>query len=101
MKHWLKSLWRIREIEKEIFLVKQEMFNLPEKLKRPVTQGVLDGLVEKAKRPLLHRLDLLTTERDFLISKREALLPKTIWNLIVPVIVSVVTAYLMIKLNFK
>ncbi len=74
---------------------------MPEKLKRSVVQSVLDGLVEKAKKPLLHRLDLLTTERDFLISKREAFLPKTIWNLVVPIIVSIVTAYLMISLNLK
>lgn len=92
---------RMSEIEEEIFLIKQEIFELPKKLKGPIAQNVLDGRIENAKKPLLHRLDILTTERDFLISKREAWLPKTIWNLIVPLVVSVATAWIVIQLNLK
>lgn len=93
------SFNRLADIEKEIFLTKQEIFDSPQKLKRPVAQEVLDGLVERAKKPLIHKLDMLKTERDFILSKRESWLPKTIWNLVVPVIVSIVTALIVTKLN--
>lgn len=93
---------RISDIEKEIFLTKQEIFELPQKLKSPhLSQAQLDGLVNKEKEPLLYKLDLLKIEREFLLSKREAWLPKTIWNLIVPIIVSLIVALVVTKLNLK
>lgn len=101
MRNPFKNILRLSYIEKEIFQVKTDIFNLPQKLKRPVAQRVLDGLVEREKKPLLHKLDLLETERSFLISKREAFLPKTIWNLIIPIIASVITAVIVTKLQLK
>lgn len=92
---------RIAKIEEEIYQVKQEVFDLPNKLKGPITQSVFDGRLENAKKPLLHKLDMLRTEREFLLSKREAWLPKTVWNLVVPILVSVLTAIIVTKLDIK
>lgn len=98
----IANLFRISAIEKQIFEVKNEMFGLPQKLKNPyVNQGTLDKMVEKAKKPLLHQLDLLETERSFLISQRESWLPKTIWNLLIPILVSVITAIIVTKLQIN
>jgi hypothetical protein len=98
----IRNINKIHSIEKDIFDVKQEIFNLPKKLKNPGwSQNVLEGHIERNKRPLLHKLDLLETERNFLLAEREALLPKTIWNIIVPIIVSVITALVITKLNLK
>lgn len=101
MKNIFKNFFRLNQVEKEIYQVKTEIFNLPLKLKRPVAQSVLDGLVEREKKPLLYKLDMLETERNFLISRREAFLPKTIWNLIIPVLASVITAILVTKLQLN
>ena len=36
----------------------------------------------------------LQLKRQFILDKRESWLPKTIWNLIVPIIVAIITAYI-------
>ncbi|OGI95042.1 hypothetical protein A2917_01520 [Candidatus Nomurabacteria bacterium RIFCSPLOWO2_01_FULL_42_17] len=89
------------KIEKEILEIKEEIFDLPNKLRKPIPQSILDGQFDQAKKPLVHRLEILEHKRNFLIDKRESWLPKTIWNLLIPIIISIIVSWFVVKLNLN
>lgn len=54
------------------------------------------GRLRKENRPLLDKLD---TERKFILDRRESIFWRVVWNVIVPIGVSVSTVYVLSRLN--
>lgn len=50
--------------------------------------------VELENERLSDELDKLETQRNFLLDRRESWMPKTIWNVIVPIVVTIITLYI-------
>jgi hypothetical protein len=77
---------KLRKIEREIILLKK---TLVPQVGRGVRmfQDIEDEQTER-------RIEILETKRQHILSRRESWLPKAIWTAIIPIIVSIVTAWL-------
>ena len=51
--------------------------------------------LKAANKPLLEERTRLETERRFMLDKREGLFWRIIWNVVVPILVSVATVYIL------
>jgi len=51
--------------------------------------------LKAANKPLLEERARLETERRFMLDKREGLFWRIIWNVVVPILVSVATVYIL------
>jgi len=89
----------LRKIENRIIQIKQEIANKPAELHRPVPQVFIDGEVKKALKPLNEELDKLQSQRQFILDRRNNLFWKAVWNVVVPILVSLITTYTLIKLG--
>ena len=49
--------------------------------------------VERENDQLSGELDKLKSQRNFLLDRRGSWMPKTIWNVIVPILVTIITFY--------
>ncbi|MHB8870973.1 MAG: hypothetical protein ACYC5G_00740 [Candidatus Doudnabacteria bacterium] len=87
----------LHKIEKRIIEIKQEIANKPKELRQPIPQEILDGQVRVAIKPLTEELEQLQLQRQFILDRRDNLFWKTIWNIIVPIVVSLITTYGAIK----
>ena len=88
----------IKEIEKRIIEIKKEIAGKPKELKAPIAQVLLDGQIRNAIKPLQEELAILEIKRQFILDKRDSLFSRVIWNIVVPIIVSSVTAFLVSKI---
>ncbi len=93
---------KLSSIENRIIELKQEITNKPTELSKRledigVTQHQLDGLVEKDNNPLQAELEKLEFKRQFILDRRDNLFWKTIWNILVPILVSITTTYFIVK----
>jgi hypothetical protein len=86
---------RILEIDRIVTDKKRE-----KEIRTPgVVQSINDARIEQANKPLLDERQQLTTEREFIIARRDNLFWRAIWNILVPVVVSILTVYLISYLN--
>lgn len=84
---------KLKKIEKQIIEIKEQInFNKNNDVSRQYG-GEKSTLVELENEQLLDELDKLETQRNFLLDRRESWIPKTIWNVIVPIVVTVITLY--------
>ena len=80
---------KLKQLEEEISKIKNEIIDLESPLSTIFSQTAFNY------RPELNaKLNKLETERQFILDHRESWLPKTIWNIIVPIIISVSIAIL-------
>ena len=87
---------KITKIEKRIVEVNhqiEEMYEIAYK-KYPVKDHA-DTAAEGGKTKLLrNEINTLEIQRRFLLDRRESWLPKTLWIVLVPIIISIVTSIL-------
>lgn len=86
-------------IENRIIELKQEIANKPKELGKRleavgVSQRQLDSLIEKDNKSLKEELEGLEIQRQFILDRRNGWKPKVIWDMLVPIIVAVVTSYI-------
>lgn len=60
---------------------------------RGIARSFIDDEIKAQDEPLLKEKEQLEKELEFILARRNGWLPTTIWNVIVPVIVSIITAY--------
>ena len=80
-------------------ILKQEIAKKPKELRKRledvgVSQSQLDGLVENENEPLQDELKKLEIKRQFILDRRNSWVAKSVWNVVVPIVISVITAYL-------
>lgn len=88
-----RSHRELARIEREIIATKQALAGLPEKMRSEnpgVILGILNGKIEKEKRPLVHKLDELETRRRFILDRREGSASRLIWFFVIPLVASLV-----------
>lgn len=85
---------KLRKIEEQIIEKINQIGCLP------TPTGVLVDEVEE-KQLLQGELDALKTQRKFLLDRRESWLPKTLWNVLVPILVTIITLYVINLLGLK
>jgi len=93
------NFMKLKAIEDRIIKIKQEIANKPKELHRPVPQIFIDGEVKRALKPLNEELEQLQLQRQFILDRRNNLFWKAIWNIVVPIMVSLLTTYVIIKLG--
>ncbi|OGH12272.1 MAG: hypothetical protein A2776_00965 [Candidatus Levybacteria bacterium RIFCSPHIGHO2_01_FULL_40_10] len=90
---------KLGKIERRILEIKTILGD--EKRRKSLATGVpmsvFEGRLEQANRPLEKELDKLESERKFILDNRNSIFWRIIWNAIVPIIVSFITAYLVSK----
>lgn len=96
----------LKKIEKEILRLSMEISGKEKELSHRlsyygVTQGQLDRLVKADNKPLESKFERLEIKRRFILDRRESFIPKTMWNIVVPIVLSVVTAYIASKFFSK
>ena len=89
---------KLQKIEKRITELKIEISNKPEEIHAKniksggiITQGQFERMVESENKKLKDELDILEKERQFIVDRKDPLWVKIIWNIIVPIIVTVIT----------
>ena len=60
-----------------------------------VRQEVADRQIEAAKKPLIDEMKILELKRQHILDRRNSWLPKSIWNIFIPIIVAIATTYLL------
>jgi len=88
----------LKDIEKRILELKLEIANQPRIQHGLMPQELIDLRVKKANKPLEVELEILEKQRDFIIDKRNSLFWRIIWNIIVPITVSILTTYLLLRI---
>lgn len=88
---------KLRKLEKRILAVHQEMSKKEDELSsrlshHGVTDAQLQKLTKSENKLLQAEFEELTMERQFLLDRREYWLPKTIWILLVPIVVSLIVS---------
>lgn len=98
---------KLRNIEKRISEIQKQIGQTYETAyKQFAVKNHADMAAEGGKTKLLrNELEELETKRKFIVDRRESWLPKTIWNLLVPIVVSilasVITIYTVNRLGLK
>ena len=87
----------LKDIEKRILEIKLEIANQERIQHRPIGMELLKLKIEKANKPLRAELEILEKQRNFMIDRRNNLFWRITWNFVTPVIVSILTAYLTLK----
>ena len=64
-----------------------------------ISMPFFKGMLKNANRPLIDERTRLETERRFILDRRESIFWRIIWNVIVPVFVSVMTMYTIFRLG--
>jgi len=96
MNKYLKKEKRLEEIEIRILEIKRILSDESRRkdFARGVAMPVFEGMLKNANRPLEEELDKLETERAFILDARSNLFWRLVWNVAVPVVVSLTTAFL-------
>ena len=101
MKFPTPRLWKI---EKEIFVWREELKKEENKyfsslLKKGVEISALESSIRMVTSDHKHTIDSLELERKFIIDRQNNLFWRIIWNVLVPIVVSVGTVYILSTLN--
>ncbi len=90
---------RLNKIEKRIIEIKKTLADPVRErdMGRGLTMDFFEKVLRNENRPLEEELEQLILERDFIIDKRENFLWKALWNVAVPVLVSVITTFIVTK----
>lgn len=78
---------KLHKVEKRILELKDELAEAKSPYKSIV-------FVRGGREELESALERLTTERQFILDRRNNLFWRLIWNVVVPVVVATITAYL-------
>ena len=83
------------KIEKRILEINEILAdkNRERKMASGIAMPVFEKILANANRPLLEEKTQLETKRQFLLDKRDGLLWRVVWNIIVPILVSISTVY--------
>ena len=86
---------RLKKIEKRILEIKNILADKDreKKMASGVVMPVFEGRLKNANRPLLEEKDRLETERQFILDRRDSMLWRVVWNILVPIFVSICTVY--------
>lgn len=85
---------KLKKIEEQIIEVKRQInFNRNNDISRQYGGGQSPH-VKSENEQLSGELGKFETQRNFLLDRRESWMPKTIWNVILPIIVTIITLYL-------
>jgi len=91
---------KISKIEDEI-LAKMKL--VTEKMDSPSFYSSFTSIVHPNRKSevdiMIHELEQLKTKKQFLLDRRESWLPKALWNLVAPVVVSIITALIVTILS--
>lgn len=80
---------RLKEIEEEILSIRRESNNHP---------GIPVGNSYNVRRDQEdQRIDVLEDERKFILDRRNGWKPKVIWDVLVPIVVTVITTFIISK----
>ncbi len=85
---------KLSKIEDEI-VVTQELRRKLISSKFLSTQYVPEESLELRIEHLDSQISTLETKRNFILDRREGWLPKTIWNILVSIVVTVITVYIL------
>lgn len=93
---------KLRSIENRIAKIQKQISQTYETAyKRYPVKDHADMAAEGGKTKLLrNELDGLETKRKFLLDRRESWLPKTVWSILVPIFVSIITLYITRQFGF-
>ena len=58
-----------------------------------IAMPVFEGRLKNANRPLLEEKIQLETKRQFILDRRDSLFWRVVWNILVPILVSICTVY--------
>ena len=84
---------KLKNIEEQILVLKSEINSNKNNDVWLQYGGKQSPMIEQENLQLLSKLDKLETQRKFFLDHRESWMPKTIWNVIVPVLVTIITLY--------
>lgn len=86
---------KLNQIEKRILGIKNILADKDreKKIASGVAMPVFEGRLKNANRPLLEEKDRLETERQFILDRRDSLFWRVVWNILVPILVSICTVY--------
>jgi hypothetical protein len=87
---------KLKNIEKRIVEIQKQISQTYETAyKRFPVKDHADMAAEGGKTKLLrNELEELETKRRFLLDRRESWLPKTIWNVVIPIAISIIVTIL-------
>ncbi len=93
-------MW-LGKIEKRIFEIKDTLSDKSREksMASSVPMSIFERRLVAANRPLLEELEKLEIRRRFILDKRDSLFWRVVWNVIVPMIVSVVTAFIVSSIS--
>lgn len=84
---------RLREVEERILEI--SVILTDEKRRKDFAKGVampiFEGRLVNANRPLIAEKERLEQERLFLIDRRDSLSWRFVWNIIIPILVTIIT----------
>jgi len=89
---------KLKDIEKRILELKLEIANQARIQHGHMSQELIDLRVKEANKPLKAELEILEKQRDFIIDERNSLFWRIIWNFFVPIIVSILTTCLLLRI---
>lgn len=86
---------KLNQIEKRILEIKNILADKDreKKIASGVAMPIFEGRLKNANRPLLEEKDRLETERQFILDRRDSLFWRVVWNIFVPILVSICTVY--------
>lgn len=65
-------------------------------------KNLADMMAEGGDTKLLrNEINILEKERKFILDRRSSWIPKTIWNVIIPILVTLITTYFLYKFGLK
>ena len=85
----------LRQIEKRILEINEILADKERerKMASGISMPIFEGRLKNANRPLLDEKAQLETNRQFLLDRRDSLFWRVIWNVLVPILVSITTVY--------
>lgn len=94
---------RVFEVEDRI--LKISLILTDEKRRKDFARGVsmhiFEGRLANANRPLIDEMERLEKERLFLIDRRDSLTWRFLWNVVIPIVVSISTVIALHLLGFS
>lgn len=82
---------RLQEIEQRILEIKKSAdYKIDD-------TAVIGAYAINQKENLTDELDRLKEERIFILDRRSSWIPKTVWNVLVPIFVTVITMWISVK----
>lgn len=86
---------KLNRIEKRILKINEILAdkNREKKMASGVAMPFFEKILERENRPLLEEKIQLETKRQFILDRRDSLFWRVVWNILVPILVSICTVY--------